>query len=107
MISVTPAAAEQIRNSAQQGSMEGLPLRIAAQRQTDGTLHYGMGFDDSKVDGDTHITSEGIELVVAPTSTDLLQGTVIDYVELEPGTFEFIFMNPNDSNYTPLPDGKD
>jgi len=100
MITVTAAAAEQIRNSAQQGKIEGLPLRIAAQRQTDGAIHYGMGFDDSKVDGDTRVTSEGVELVVAPTSTELLRGTVIDYVELDPGKFEFIFMNPNDPNYT-------
>jgi iron-sulfur cluster assembly protein len=106
MINVTPAAAEQIRNSAQQGNMEGLPLRIAAQRQTDGTIHYGMGFDDSQVEGDTRVSSEGIELVVAPTSTDLLRGAVIDYVELEPGKFEFIFMNPNDPNHTPPEDGK-
>lgn len=100
MISITPAAAEQILNSAREGNMEGMPLRVAAQKQEDGSIHYGMGFDDSKLDGDARITSEGIELVVAPTSSGLLQGTVIDYVELDPGKFEFIFMNPNDPNHT-------
>jgi iron-sulfur cluster assembly protein len=100
MITVTPPAAEQIRTSAKQGRMEGMPLRIAAQRQADGSIHYGMGFDDAQREGDAQITSEGIDLVIAPTSAHLLQGTVIDYVELEPGKFDFIFMNPNDPNYT-------
>ena len=25
----------------------------------------------------------------------------LDYVELEPGAFQFIFQNPNDVNYAP------
>ena len=100
MITVTPSAAEQIRTSAKQGRMEGMPLRIAAQKQADGSIHYGMGFDDTQRDGDAQFTAEGIDLVIAPTSAHLLQGTVIDYVELEPGKFDFIFMNPNDPNYT-------
>ncbi|RMG28039.1 MAG: iron-sulfur cluster assembly accessory protein [Gammaproteobacteria bacterium] len=101
MISITPAAARQVRESARQGQMEGLPLRIAAKRNPDGTLHYAMGFDDKELEHDNRFTSEGIEIVVADTSMPLLQGTVIDYVELEPGKFEFIFLNPNDPNYQP------
>ncbi len=101
MISITPAAARQIRQSAKQGRMEGMALRIAAQRNADGTIHYAMGFDDTGRDEDTRFTSEGIEIVVAPPSMPVLDGTVIDFVELEPGKFEFIFMNPNDANYKP------
>ena len=101
MISITPSAAKQIKESAKQNRMEGMALRIAAQRESDGSIHYGMGFDDLDREGDLRYTSEGIELVVAPTSRPLLDGTVLDYVEMEPGTFEFIFMNPNDPNYTP------
>jgi len=41
------------------------------------------------------------EIVVADTSMPLLTGTVIDYVEIEPGRHEFIFLNPNDPNYQP------
>jgi iron-sulfur cluster assembly protein len=101
MITITPKAAKQIRESAKQGHMEGLPLRIAATRQPDGSIHYGMGFDDSGRENDLKVQSEGIDVVIAPTSTDLLQGTTLDYVELEPGRVEFIFLNPNDPNYTP------
>ncbi len=99
MITITPSAAEQIRNSAKQGNMMGMPLRVACMRNPDGSLHYAVGFDDQNRDGDQTYQSEGIDLVIAPTSLNLLQGTVVDYVELEPGKFEMIFMNPNDPNY--------
>jgi len=100
MIVITTAAAKQISASANQGNMQGLAMRIAASRNPDGSMHYGMGFDDSQLEGDLHITSEGIDVVIAETSKILLEGTTLDYVELEPGEFQFIFMNPNDANYT-------
>lgn len=101
MITITPTAAKQIKLAAKQGRMEGMALRIAAQRSSDGTFQYAMGFDDVGRTDDTRTVSEGIEVVVAPTSTTLLEGTTLDYVELESGKFEFIFMNPNDPNYRP------
>jgi iron-sulfur cluster assembly protein len=101
MITVTPSAAEQIRLSARQGQMEGLSMRIAATRNPDGSIHYGMGFDDNRLEGDIHISSEGIDLVVSGSSMLLLSGTTLDFVEIEPGSFQFIFLNPNDPAYTP------
>jgi iron-sulfur cluster assembly protein len=101
MITVTPAAAEQIRLSARQGQMDGLAMRIAATRNPDGSIHYGMGFDDNRLEGDFHLASQGIDLVVSASSMLLLSGMTVDYVEIEPGTFQFIFMNPNDPNFTP------
>jgi len=101
MITITAAAAEQIRLSASQGQMEGLVMRIAASRNPDGSIHYGMGFDDNQLDGDTHIKSEEIGIVVSESSMPLLAGMTLDFVELEPGSPQFIFMNPNDPNYAP------
>jgi iron-sulfur cluster assembly protein len=95
MITVTPQAAEQIRESARQGKMEDMPLRIAVTRLEDGSFHYGLGFDDQSHEGDKTFQSEGIQIVVAPQSAELLDGTVIDYVELD-GKMEIIFVNPND-----------
>lgn len=95
MISVTPAAAEQIRESAKQGKMQGMPLRVAVTRLEDGSFHYALGFDDTSRDGDNAFHSEGIDIVVAPESLPMLEGTVIDYVEIE-GNNEIIFVNPND-----------
>lgn len=101
MITVTQEAARQIRESARQGNAEGLPLRIAAQRQENGALHYAMGFADDEHDEDLHFSSEGVEIIVSPISLDLLNNTIIDFVELDTGEKNFIFKNPNDPNYRP------
>ena len=101
MITITPAAAEQIRTSAQQGNMAGLAMRIAARRDPDGSIHYGMGFDDNHRDGDLKFSSEGIDIVIGETSQVLVDGMTVDYVEIEPGSWQFIFLNPNDVNFVP------
>ena len=101
MITITPAAAEQIRASAEQGGMQGLAMRIAAKRNPDGSIHYGMGFDENELEGDIHVNSEGIDVIISETSQILLDGMTLDYVEIEPDAFQFIFMNPNDVNYVP------
>ena len=104
MISVTPAAARQIRASARQAKTEAMALRLAVTRNPDTSFHYAMGFDDTGRAGDPVFQSEGIDIVVSESSLELLNGTVVDYVELGPGEFGFIFLNPNDPNYTPPKD---
>jgi iron-sulfur cluster assembly protein len=106
LLEVTQRAAQQIRYQAKQNRMEGMPLRVAAKRNSDGTLHYGMGFDDTGRDDDTTFQSSGIDVVVSPMSLDLLNDAVLDYVQLDDGKYEFIFLNPNDPNYQP-PDEKE
>ena len=99
MINVTPEAAKQISESAKQGQSEGLALRIAAKRKDDGSIEYMMGFDDAHYDEDIEVTSEGVKLVTGAGYVELLNGMTIDFVEIEPGQFNFIFMNPNDPSY--------
>jgi iron-sulfur cluster assembly protein len=100
MITITPAAAAQIKLSAEQGKAEGMSLRIAASRNSDNSIHYGMGFDDSKED-DVVVSTEDIDIIVSNDSAPLLKDTTIDFVELEPEKYQFIFLNPNDPNYKP------
>ena len=95
MISVTPGAARQIQAATQQSSVEGLGLRIAAKIVEDGSIQYGMGFDDKR-DDDLVITSEGVLIYVAPMSEAILKDTVMDFVEINPGEFHFVFINPNE-----------
>jgi iron-sulfur cluster assembly protein len=105
MITVTPSAAHQIRIAASQSNADEMGLRIAARRDSDGAIHYAMGFDDAGND-DLVVPSEGIALVVSPANLDLLDGMTLDYVELEAGDFRFIFINPNDTpEATPKPTG--
>ena len=101
MISLSTAALEQIRHSAENGGMQSIPLRVAVKQLEDGSFHYAMGFDEQKLPGDTFFNFDGVDLVVAENSKDLADGMTIDYVELEPGKMEFIFLNPNDPSYVP------
>ncbi|HSP01023.1 MAG TPA: iron-sulfur cluster assembly accessory protein [Thioalkalivibrio sp.] len=101
MITVTPNAAKQITESARQSGLENTPLRIAARRQADGAIEYGMGFDDTGRDEDLSFKSEGVNLVIDPICVDLVKDAVLDYVEIEAGEHRFIFMNPNDPHYRP------
>lgn len=100
MIEITPAAAAQIKLSMQEGQEDGLSLRIAATRNDDNSVHYGMGFDETK-DSDISVSSSDINVIISPVSAELLKDTKLDYVELEAGKYQFIFLNPNDPDYTP------
>ncbi len=102
-IEVTETAANQIKKAAVESKLENTRLRIAATRNSDDSLHYGLGFDDigSNSEKDHSFESNGIEIVVADSSFELLNGTTLDYIELEPKQFHFVFLNPNDPNYAP------
>lgn len=95
MITVTPAALAQIQQARQQSDAEGLALRVAVQLKQDGSLHYVMGFDDNKKQGDMVVDAEQANVVIDIASEPLAKGMKIDFVELE-GRMEFIFINPND-----------
>jgi iron-sulfur cluster assembly protein len=101
MITVSKSAADQIKESAKQGQMEGMPLRLAAAKNEDGTLHYNMGFADRQLDDDVSFESEGVKIVVSALNYDLLKNTELDFVELDDKEMHFIFKNPNDPNYKP------
>lgn len=101
MISLTPSAIEQIKQSIEQGENASIPLRIAIKTQDDGSFHYAMGFDEQRLPGDNFVNIDDISLVVSQASKDYAEGMTIDYVELEPGQWQFIFLNPNDPTYVP------
>ena len=93
MITVTLQAAEQIAKSS-----GGACLRLAARLDDKGVIEYGMGFDE-KAEGDAQSVSNGVTVLVAPGSVELLTGATLDYVELNPGEWRFIFINPNDPSH--------
>ena len=94
MFNVTPQAAEQIKKSAPSPHAgETLALRIAARQLPDGEIDYGMGYDEQRA-LDLEIAIMGINILIGPNSRDLLEGYTLDFVELEPGQFHFIFIPP-------------
>jgi iron-sulfur cluster assembly protein len=94
MFQVTSAAAQQIRTAATRSDAIGLALRVAARQVADGSIEYGMGFDTPR-DDDEPLQFEGLTVLVDPPCQPLLDATVLDWVELEPGAFAFIFIPPN------------
>ncbi|WP_296492637.1 iron-sulfur cluster biosynthesis family protein [Rhodoferax sp.] len=91
MFNLTPAAAQQIRQAAQASGAAELALRVAAKKDAAGDLQYGMGFDDPK-DEDMKLDLEGVAVVINGESQELLFDTMLDFVELNPGEFNFIFV---------------
>ena len=102
MIKITPEAAAQVRQSAEHNNAQNMSLRIAVRREEDGAFVYGMGFDDEGAD-DTHFVSEGINVLISNSSKDLIAGATLDYVEIDPGEHQFIFINPNDPTHAASP----
>lgn len=100
MLTVTKAAAKQVRKTAGDGNMEELALRIAASRKPDGAIEYAMGFDEIGID-DVLLSCNGVDVVIGGEYKELLNGMTLDFVELEPGDFQFIFVNPNDARFRP------
>jgi iron-sulfur cluster assembly protein len=103
MFRLTTAAAEQVVKAAKQGGAEGMSLRVAAARGQDGAFDYRMGFDAS-TEEDIRFKSEGIDIVIAPEYVPLLDDTVMDFVQLDDGQHQFVFLNPKDPNYKPAAD---
>ncbi len=97
MFTVTPAAALQILRAAeQQAEGSQAMLRVAAKLGDQGELLYGMGFDDEREE-DTVLDCDGVAVVIAPPSLALLEGATLDFVEINAGEYQFIFVNPNES----------
>lgn len=98
MITISKSAAKQINLSAQQSGITNAVLRIAIRQLENGNFHYALGFDDAFSKNDIQFKSEGIDLVISPESLDLGRDLVVDYVELDSGETNFIFINPEDPN---------
>ncbi|MBF2760665.1 MAG: iron-sulfur cluster assembly accessory protein [Ectothiorhodospiraceae bacterium AqS1] len=98
MFTLTRAAAKRIRSDALVDDRVELALRVAARRAQDGGIEYRMGFDELTTQ-DILLSANGVDVVIAAHDKELLSGTTLDYVEMEPGVHRFIFLNPNDPHY--------
>ncbi len=100
MFKLSKSAAAEIKRSLQQHEFDDLPIRIAARRDNSGTIHYQMGFDQAG-SGDLMLACSGVDVVIANVHKHLLHGAEMDFVTLEDGSQNFIFLNPNDPAYVP------
>jgi len=96
MIEITTTAAERIKAALRETSGEGLSLRVAARRNPDGRIEYGMGMDERRDQDEEVVTDAGITVLVSPPSLEALSDAVIDFVEIEPGDHRFVFYRRGD-----------
>ena len=106
MFKITSAAAKQIKIAAAQGGTEGMALRFAARENQDGSFAYNMGFDNP-TDADESMTCEDVQVVIDPAYMPLLEETTLDFVELDDGDTQFVFLNPLDPTYVPPKEDKE
>lgn len=90
--SITAPAVQEILAAAARGDAVSLALRVAAKGTPDG-IDYGMGFDEAAQDDEVQVFG-GLTVLVGAPSRRWLEGTVLDYVEIEPGRYDFIFIAP-------------
>jgi len=94
IITITDAAAMQIKDMMSNNEEEGALLRVAVHGGGCSGLSYGMGFTHEVEDKDLDFNIQGIHVVVDKESASILKGTVIDYKQSLMGG-GFTIDNPN------------
>jgi iron-sulfur cluster assembly protein len=80
LVSLTPLAAEKVRELMAEDPEEALVLRVAIQGGGCSGFQYGLGFDSGAVDDDIVTEQHGVTVVVDPHSAPYLQGAVVDFL---------------------------
>jgi iron-sulfur cluster insertion protein len=93
MITLTPRAARQVHTMQAEPAAAGKPLRVLMETGGCSGFQYGMSFDEPKAE-DQRFESEGVHIVVDPTSLAYLDGSSIDFDDGLHGK-GFEIKNPN------------
>jgi len=93
-ITITPKAAEKVREFMKQEGRDDLFLRVYVSGGGCAGLSYGMGFEEKADQDDAVIEENGVKLLVDSYSSRYLKGTEIDYIESLMGA-GFKINNPN------------
>lgn len=106
MMTLTPTAAQRLHAAFEDSAAadDGLALRLAARVGADGALEFGMGFDERR-EGDFAFDDKGVHMLVGAPSRELLDGTVLDFVEVEPGDHRFVLRLDEETQTPPAPSG--
>ena len=95
VMSVTPAAAEQVKALIEKRGKETAGIRIGVRTKGCSGLSYTLEYADKQEPMDEVVETEGVKLLIDPKASLFLIGTVMDYEEekLKSG---FVFRNPNE-----------
>lgn len=90
----TASAASKVARLIDEEGNSNLMLRVYIQGGGCSGFQYGFTFDEELQEGDTEIVTDGVKLIVDPTSMQYLMGAEIDYTEGLQGE-QFVIRNPN------------
>lgn len=94
VVTISEAAALQIKDMMVQNNEEGAYFRVAVNGGGCSGLSYGLAFDHEVKDGDDQSEQYGIKILVDKESAPILTGTKIDYKQSMLGG-GFTIDNPN------------
>lgn len=94
MITLTDHAAVKVKELISQEGEDGLMLRVAVRPGGCSGFSYEMFFDTDKADDDIATDYSGVQVVVDPSSAQLLDGATLDYKDGLQGA-GFSINNPN------------
>ncbi|MFC1996536.1 iron-sulfur cluster insertion protein ErpA [Chloroflexota bacterium] len=93
-ITITPAAADAVRDLLDKRELEGYGLRVYIQGGGCSGYQYGMALDNNFRDEDLVTDSHGVKVVIDEVSINYMRGATVDYVEDLMGS-GFKVENPN------------
>ena len=94
ILTMTPTAADKVRELLNERNLPNHGLRVFVQGGGCSGLSYGMAFEENIYPQDNVVETDGIRLIIDPTSLMYMQGAEIDYVDSLMGG-GFAINNPN------------
>ena len=94
VVTITEAAAFQIKDMMKQNEEQGSFLRVAVHGGGCSGLSYGLGFTPEVEEGDIQLEQHGVPVVVAKADAAILNGTIVDFKQSLMGG-GFTIDNPN------------
>ncbi len=94
VFTVTPKAAEMVRNIMKNEGKEGHALRVTVMPGGCAGYTYGLDFDDAAQADDQVVETNGVKLFINEDILPLVQGATLDFVESLQGA-GFVLDNPN------------
>jgi iron-sulfur cluster assembly accessory protein len=93
-ITLTPAAADVVRDLLSKRNLEGYALRVFVSGGGCSGFQYGMALEGNVRESDLVFEHHGVKVVVDEISIDYINGSTIDYVDELMGS-GFKIENPN------------